>query len=157
MPSGVRALANGIRGDRARQLRGGIIAVAFVVLLIATASLLLKAVHDRSRVLSGHASAFIVLDFPMTPWGAEDATISWTSSSVGADLLTPLGHRCLLHFGQAAGTAFFYGADTRQVLRISTMDVVVHTGPSVCKALTWATPAPVGDELEIVPLPAGSY
>ena len=156
MPSGVRALANGIRGDRARQWRGGIIAVGFVVLLIATASLLLKAVHDRSRVLSGHASAFIVLDFPMTPRGAEDATLSWTSSSVAADL-TPLAHRCLLHFGQAAGTAFFYGAYTRQVLRISAMDVVVHTGPSVCKALTWATPAPVGDELEIVPLPAVSY
>ena len=132
MPSGVRALANGIRGDRARQWRGGIIAVGFVVLLIATASLLLKAVHDRSRVLSGHASAFIVLDFPITTWGAEDATISWTSSSVAADL-TPLAHRCLLYFGQAAGRAFFYGADTRQMLRISTMDVVVHTGPSVCK------------------------
>lgn len=129
----VRKIADGLRGDRARQSRReGIVAVAALVLVIAIVSLLGRAAHDRSQVWSGHPAAFTVLDFPVTSWGAEDATFSWTSGSIAAELM-PLADRCLLYFGQSGGTAFFYRADTHQVLRISTADIVVHTGPGVCK------------------------
>jgi hypothetical protein len=122
-------------GHSRRQWRLATITVASLVFVIATASLLWKARYDKSQVLSGHAAAFTVLGFPITSWRAEDATISWTGPSVATDL-QPLADRCVLYLGESGGSAFFYRAGTRQVpgqvLRISMLDVVVHTGPHVC-------------------------
>jgi uncharacterized membrane protein len=107
------------------------LAVTFSMLLGASGTLLLEAYHDRSRVWDGRTASFKVMGFPVTGWGAQRASFEWTSGSTSPEAST-LGGRCLLYFGQSGGTAYFFRADTNEVLRIATGTIVVHTGASAC-------------------------
>lgn len=104
---------------------------ALILVVIVAALLMARAYSDRSKVWDGHSASFTVFGFSITSWGAEDATISWTSDVTAAEL-SPLAGRCLLYFGQSGGTAYFYKRDTRQVLRIPTSDIVIHTRGKTC-------------------------
>jgi hypothetical protein len=93
--------------------------------------LLARAESDAARVQLGHPSSFTVLGFRITTWGAEDATVSWTSNQIAADL-RPLAGRCLMYLGQSNGTAFLYLVSTHEVFRVPTAVAVVRTRPAVC-------------------------
>jgi hypothetical protein len=82
-------------------------------------------------VQHGHASSFTVLGFRITTWGAEDATISWTSNQIEPDQRLLAG-RCLMYLGQSNGTTFLYLVNTHEVFRVPTAAVVVRTQPAVC-------------------------
>lgn len=131
---GIRLIHRGLTGEtggnRARWL-WGLAAIALATLGFAILLLLLRAESDAARVQLGHASSFTVLGFRVTTWGAEDATVSWTSNQIAADL-RPLAGRCLMYLGQSNGTAFLYLVSTHEVFRVPTAVVVVRTQPAAC-------------------------
>jgi hypothetical protein len=131
LPVGVRIVRDGLRGAHASQWRGGMVGVAAFVLIVGIGVVIAEAAIDRSQVRHGHPAELTYLGFPITGWRADDATVTWTNSNVAGDLASLAG-RCLLYFGQSAGTAYFYRSENRQVLRISTQDVVIRTGRGVC-------------------------
>ena len=133
VPFGVHALIAGLRGDHAGQWWRGIMVVPVVVFAFAIWALLQKAKDDRARVLSGHPASFTLLGFPITSWRAEDATVRWTNAKPASDL-TSLTNSCLLYLGESGGTAFLYRATTHRLLRISTGNIVIHTGRDVCSS-----------------------
>lgn len=116
--------------NRARWVRG-LAAIALAILGFAILLLCVRAESDAARVQLGHASSFSVLGFRVTTWGAEDATVSWTSNQIAADL-RPLAGRCLMYLGQSNGTAFLYLVSTHEVYRVPTAVAVVRTQPAVC-------------------------
>ncbi len=116
--------------NRARWVRG-LAAIALATLGLAILLLFARAESDATRVQDGHASSFTVLGFRVTTWGAEDATVSWTSNQIAADL-RPLAGRCLMYLGQSNGTAFLYLVSTHEVFRVPTAVAVVRTRPAVC-------------------------
>jgi hypothetical protein len=134
LPLGVLGFIDGLRGPSRRLWRGAMIAAAVVALALATGYILVRAKDDRSSVYDGDPAGFRLFGFSITTWGAEEATVKWTSDTVAADL-KPVANRCLLYFGQSAGTSYFYVADTHQVLRLSTASVLVYTGPEACTQL----------------------
>ena len=116
--------------NRARWVRG-LAAIAVATLGFAILLLFARAESDATRVQDGHPSSFTVLGFRVTTWGAEDATVSWTSNQIAADL-RPLAGRCLMYLGQSNGTAFLYLVSTHEVFRVPTAVAVVRTRPAVC-------------------------
>jgi hypothetical protein len=128
---GFLVVRDGLRSPHKDRWRGVLVAAGSVVLIAGTAFVMLRAATDRAKVLHGHPAEFTFLGFPITGWRAEDATITWTNANVGTDLAS-LANRCLLYFGQSNGTAYFYRSENRQVLRISTQAVAIHTGKGVC-------------------------
>jgi hypothetical protein len=116
--------------NRARWVRG-LAAIALATLGFAILLLFARADSDATRVQDGHPSSFTVLGFRVTTWGAEDATVSWTSNQIAADL-RPLAGRCLMYLGQSNGTAFLYLVSTHEVFRVPTAVAVVRTRPAVC-------------------------
>jgi hypothetical protein len=104
----------------------------FATVALAIAALIARAKSDATRVFEGHPSALTVLGLRVTSWGAEEATVSWTSSQISPDL-RPLAARCLMYLGQSAGTGFVYNPDTHEVVRIPTAVSAVHIRPPNCK------------------------
>ena len=128
---GIKRINLGLTGDDRAWWRAGLVTIAVVTLGLAIFSLLARAESDATRVQHGHASGFTVLGFSITTWGAEQATISWTSNQIGPGL-KPLAGRCLMYLGQSNGTAFLYLVSTKEVFRVPTAAVVVRTRPPVC-------------------------
>ena len=127
---GIKLIKRGLTENRARWERG-LAAIALATLGLAILFLLGRAQSDAARVQLGYPSSYTVLGFRITTWGAEDATVSWTSNQIAADL-RPLAGRCLMYLGQSNGTAFLYLVSTREVYRVPTAVVVVRTQPAVC-------------------------
>jgi hypothetical protein len=128
---GFRVLRGGLRGEHPRRWRRGIFAAVIVVLLAAAGLLVGLAAYDRNRVWDGHAAGFTVFGFPVTTWGAKDATVRW-SGSISAPPDLPPASQCVLYFGEANGTAFVFDHDTHTVLRVPADDILIRTGPPVC-------------------------
>jgi hypothetical protein len=129
--AGIKRIKSELTGKRHTRWRMALGTIALATLGLAIFSLLVRAERDATRVQLGHASSFTVLGFQITTWGAEEATVSWTSNQVAADLM-PLADQCLMYLGQSNGTAFLYLARTHEVFRVPTAIVVVRTQPAVC-------------------------
>ena len=127
---GIKLTKRGLTENRARWERG-LAAIALATLGLAILLLLSRAESDAERVQLGYPSSDTVLGFRITTWGAEDATVSWTSNQIAADL-RPLAGRCLMYLGQSNGTAFLYLVSTHEVYRVPTAVIVVRTQPAVC-------------------------
>ncbi|MGZ4179092.1 MAG: hypothetical protein ACXVUL_00165 [Solirubrobacteraceae bacterium] len=137
MIRGVVTIKGGVSGkgvrDHARVRRWRLVlAVAlFATVGLAIAALIARAQSDAKRVFAGHPASLTVLGVRVTSWGAEEATVSWTSTQVAADL-RPLAGRCLLYFGQSGGTNFLYDAATHELVRIPTAVSAVRIRPPSC-------------------------
>jgi hypothetical protein len=129
--AGIKRTKRGLTGKDRTRWRRGSAAAALATLGLAILFLLTRAESDAARVQLGHPSSFTVLGFRITTWGAEDATVSWTSNQIAADL-RPLAGRCLMYLGQSNGTAFLYLVSTHEVFRVPTAVAVVRTRPAVC-------------------------
>ena len=127
---GVRGHAGG-HPARTRWWRWVVTASVLLAVAIAIAGLISQASADATRVYEGHPSSFTVLGVRVTSWGAEQATVSWTSNQVAAEL-APLAGRCLMYLGQSDATNFLYRPDTHEVVRIPASVSTVHIRPPGC-------------------------
>ena len=116
---------------RTRRWRWFVTAAIVLAVAIAIAGLISQASGDAKRVHEGHPASFTVLGVRVTSWGAEHATVSWTTNQVAADL-QPLAGRCLLYLGQSGATNFLYRPDTHEVVRIPMAVSTVHIRPPAC-------------------------
>jgi hypothetical protein len=116
---------------RRRRWRWFVAVAILLAVAVAIAGLISQAKSDATRVHDGHPASFTVLGVRVTSWGAEQATVSWTSNQVAAEL-RPLAGRCLMYFGQSAGTNFLYRPDTHEVVRIPVAVSTVHIRPPSC-------------------------
>jgi hypothetical protein len=130
---GVSGAGKPHRARTARRWRGGLAAVTLATLGLAIAALLGQAEADATKVYEGHPSAFTIFGVRVTTWGAEEATVSWTSDKIGADLRRRLAGRCLMYLGQSGGTVFIYLPKEHEVFRIPTTVAAVRTRPRSCR------------------------
>lgn len=129
---GLRVLSRGVLDAHHR--RRWLVVVAAVVLAtvgLSIAALIGQAKSDASRVYAGHPTAPTVFGVRMTSWGAEAATVSWTSDQVASDL-TRLAGRCVMYLGQSGGTTFVYDAGAHETVRIPTAISAVRIRPASC-------------------------
>jgi hypothetical protein len=114
-----------------RWWRRFVAAAVMLAVAIAIAGLIAQASSDASHVYEGRPASFTVLGVRVTSWGAERATVSWTSNQVAPDL-QPLAGRCLMYLGQSGATNFLYRPDTHEVVRIPMAVSTVHIRPPTC-------------------------
>lgn len=89
----------------ARRWRRGLAAIAVVALLLAGATLIGQADMDADSVAAGRATHPEFLGVRLTSWGADPATLAWTTDKVDA-ALRPLSTSCVMYLGQSDGTIF---------------------------------------------------
>lgn len=115
-----RGLAGGIelRGkSTALWWRRGLVLVAVVVVGLAVSTLLLGARDDTEAIQDGRAARFTVLGVPITSWGAEAATLNWTTNRIDS-ALRPLDEQCLMYLGQSDGALFLYSPSSDDTHRV---------------------------------------
>jgi hypothetical protein len=88
--------------------RAALTILTIAALLIAAADLLSDADRDAQLVKRG-SPAHLLLDpgVRLTSWGAEAATLAWTTTPADPTLRA-LGHACLMYLGQSGDTLFVY-------------------------------------------------
>lgn len=91
----------------ARRWRAAFVTTVIVVGLLAALTLILGADGDARAVRDGQSVHTEFLGIPISSWGAEAATISWTTATVDP-ALAPLAETCLMYLGQSDGTVFLY-------------------------------------------------
>lgn len=99
------------RYDSTRNLvRIGFACATVVAVIIAGRVMISAASRDADRIATDarttHPSLFGVR---LTSWGAEAATLSWTTDKIDARL-RPLARRCVMYLGQSNSTVFVYDA-----------------------------------------------
>lgn len=129
---GTRSMVRGLGHDpvrpgtvAAQRWRRGIAALAVVALVLAGATLIAQADMDADTVAEGRAAHPQFLGVRLTSWGAEPATLSWTTDSVDASL-RPLAGVCVMYLGQSGGTIFLArgGATFRVPASIASVRIV---------------------------------
>jgi hypothetical protein len=84
------------------------LALGLVTVGVLTSAVFINAAHEDSvAVRDGAALHPTLFGVGLTSWGADAATLSWTSDSVDDDL-RPLARVCLMYLGQSDGTLFVY-------------------------------------------------
>jgi hypothetical protein len=100
-------------------------------LLIAAADLLSEADRDAQEVKRG-MPAHLLLDAGVrrTSWGAEAATLDWTTTPVDPTLRA-LGHACLMYLAQSGDTLFVYTPNQSRpaTYRIPATEAAVRVSP----------------------------
>jgi hypothetical protein len=128
---GVRVLSRGVLGAHRRRWLVLVAAVVLATVGFSIAALIGQARDDADRVFAGHPAAPAVFGVRMTSWGAETATLSWTSDQVAPDLRRLTG-RCLMYLGQSGGTSFFYDPGAHETVRIPAAISAVRIRPPSC-------------------------
>jgi hypothetical protein len=93
--------------------RGGVAAIVVAITAAATATLVLAADDDVDAVREGRSAHFTRLGVRLVSWGAEPATIAWTSADAGGELRS-LANECLMYLGQHDGTLLLYSPHAQQ-------------------------------------------
>ena len=117
---GVIQIRRGVGGELTLQgrsmtvwWRAGVAAIVVAVTVAATVTLVLAADDDVDAVRDGRSAHFTRLGVRLVSWGAEPATIAWTSAGTGGELRS-LANECLMYFGQHDGTLLLYSPHARQ-------------------------------------------
>jgi hypothetical protein len=148
-PVAVKGLRKRLARKRPASLRwrAGLAILAIAAVLGASAQLISEADQDAQLVKLGHP-AHLVLSSALnqvrvTSWGAEAATLSWTT--LPADpMLRALGHVCLMYLGQSGGTLFVYTPNQSRpaTYRIPASEAAVRVFPGASCSPGAAQPMP---------------
>jgi hypothetical protein len=88
--------------------------------------------QDAQAVVAGNAvRPSKLLGVRLTSWGAEAATLSWTTNKI-SPTLRPLAHSCLMYLGESDNTLFVYSPHAlgRRTFLIPAALAVVRIAPS---------------------------
>jgi cytochrome bd-type quinol oxidase subunit 2 len=116
-------------------------AMLLVIGISAAALLIDEANFEAGRVRSGWPSDNTLFGVPLTSWGAQTATLSWTTGQIDP-ALKPLAESCLMFLGQSDGTLFLYSLDRTRAgaFRVPAALAAVRVIPG--RRCQPATPAP---------------
>lgn len=108
---GTSRIRRGVQGGAgpaaARLWRGGL-AAALVIVGLQVAYILVNGANSDARaVRDGRGVDSKLFGVRLTSWGADAATLSWTSTTIDPTL-RPLAGLCLMYLGQSDGTLFVY-------------------------------------------------
>lgn len=103
------------------------IVIAMVIsFVLAAVVLVAQAATDAQAVREGRSARPTGLGTRLASWGAERATVRWTSEAP-ARKFPGIEAQCLMYLGKSDGTAYFYRPQTKETLRLPASDLAVVT------------------------------
>jgi len=111
--------------------RIGLVAATVLPALLMGATLIGAADTDADAVRQGRPVQPSLRGIPLTTWGAEAATLSWTSDAIDRGL-RPLADACLMYLGQSDGVLFVYSPHAlgRATFRVPANTAAVRIFPN---------------------------